>query len=171
MLHWSVIKTGRSASRLAGIIFLFTIIAITADAQSGKLPPFRMIQANGQLFKAQQLPMGKPILLVYFSPGCDHCEKLLQQMRKHRQHLEKLSVVLITYWPVKDVAAFVKQFSLQQYSNFYIGTEGNSFFVRSYYHLEKLPFMALFTKNGALVTQYHSEHGWNNLLQQIKNLK
>ncbi|MBO9592801.1 MAG: redoxin domain-containing protein [Niabella sp.] len=153
------------------LLILLLAAALAGNAQGKKLPAFQMVQANGQLFKAQQLPMGKPILLAYFSPGCDHCEKLVRQMRQRQAQLARLSVVLITYWPVKDVAAFVKQFSLQQFANFYVGTEGNTFFVRNYYHLEQLPFMALFTKNGDLVKQYHSEHEWNNLLQQIKNLK
>lgn len=157
--------------RRFSLLILLLAAAMAGNTQGKKLPPFQMVQANGQLFKAQQLPMGKPILLVYFSPGCDHCEKLVRQMRQQQAQLARLSVVLITYWPVKDVATFVKQFSLQQYANFYVGTEGNTFFVRNYYQLEQLPFMALFTKNGDLVKQYHSEHGWNDLLQQIKNLK
>ena len=43
-----------------------------ANAQKGKLPPFRMQTSSGKIFKAEQLPMGKPIILIYFDPGCDH---------------------------------------------------------------------------------------------------
>lgn len=165
-----------SSTYLLSILKLLIVVSLvtvgfSAVSQPNKLPPFQMIQANGKLFKAQQLPMGKPILLVYFSPGCDHCEKLVLQMTKHYKELKKLSVALITYRPVKDVASFVEQFALQQHPNFYTGTEGNSFFIKNYYHLEQLPFMVLFTKNGDLVQQYHSENEWNNLLQQIKRMK
>ncbi len=155
----------------AVLCLLFYAVSITTvQAQKNKLPPFQMVLASGKLFKAQQLPVGKPILLIYFSPDCDHCQKLMQQLLKHQKELNHVSVALITHRPVQEVAAFVKQFGLERQPNFYIGTEGNSFFVRNYYQLEQLPFMALFTKNGDLVKKYFSEKEWNDLLKQLKSL-
>lgn len=146
-----------------------TTVAFSATAQPHKLPPFQMMQANGKLFKAEQLPIGKPILLIYFSPGCDHCEKLMNSFVKNKDTFNNTSVAMITYYPVAAVRNFVKQFGLQKYSNIYVGTEGNPFFIKKYYNLTTLPFMALYTKNGDLVQKYYSEKDIGLLIRQLKN--
>ncbi|MBO9619229.1 MAG: hypothetical protein J7539_09365 [Niabella sp.] len=155
----------------AGFLILFLTAAFFSDAQGAKLPPFKMIRDNGTIFNATQLPMGKPIVLIYFSPGCGHCEQLMRNVLKQENALTRTSVVLITYQPVQEVIGFVQQFHLQSHLNFYVGTERNSFLVRGYYHLEKLPFIALFTKKGDLVCKYNSEKDWNLLLKQLKKLQ
>ena len=60
---------------LFGILLL---ISSSIYSQSGKIPPFKMIQANGKLFKAQDLPIGKPVVLIYFSPDCEDCHKFIE---------------------------------------------------------------------------------------------
>ena len=59
---------------------LMIIISQDLYSQKGKIPPFRMIKPNGTLFKAQDLPIGKPIIIVYFSPDCEECQKFTQEL-------------------------------------------------------------------------------------------
>lgn len=127
--------------------------------------------ADGMVFTATQLPFNKPILLVYFVPGCEHCETITRNLLKEKSLLAKFSVAMITYKSVGEVAAFISQFGLKKNRNFFVGTEGNSFFVKEYFNLQQLPFMALYTKNGNLVKKYTSEKEWDDLLKQIKKFK
>ena len=114
------------------IAISFLVTGSQLQAQSGKLPPFSMLKADGKLFRAQDLPMGKPILLVYFSPECDPCAKLMKDFFKQAASFQKASVAFITYLPVDRVSKFVKDYKLAQYPNIYTGTEGSTFFVRNY---------------------------------------
>jgi hypothetical protein len=52
-------------SYLLPLIFLFHFSAF-ADAQTGKVPPFRMVLKNGKIYKAENLPFGRPIIIFYF---------------------------------------------------------------------------------------------------------
>jgi thiol-disulfide isomerase/thioredoxin len=136
-----------------------------------KLPPFRMMQVNGEVFKAEYLPIGKPILLIYFSPDCDHCEKLMTDFVKHAEAFKKASVVMITYLPVERVAQFKKDYSINRFSNIVVGTEGMTFFVRNYYNLVEMPFAALHDKNGNLIRSYERDvplQDLSNLLNRLK---
>lgn len=157
--------------KTAGIFLWFLALTATGHAQKNKLPPFQVLQADGRFFKAEQLPFGKPIVLIYFAPGCDHCEKLMSSFIKNKETFCKASVAMITYYPLASVKDFIKQFGFQKYSNVYVGTEGNSFFIKKYYNLNTLPFMALYTKNGDLVQKYYSEKDMDTLIRQLKNLK
>ena len=139
-------------------------------AQAGKLPPFRMIQANGKLYKAENLPMGKPILIIYFSPDCDHCQKFMKEFFQKSNDFKKASVVMLTYQPVEKVVQFDKDYSIQKFSNLYTGTEGNSFFVRNYYNIMQMPFTALYDKNGNFITSYSREIPLKDLTKKLSAL-
>lgn len=140
-------------------------------AQSGKIPPFQMMQASGKIFKAQDLPMGKPIVIIYFSPECDHCEKMVKELMKRQADFKKASIAMVTYLPVEKVSKFVNQYALNKHSNIYVGTEGYSFFLKNYYKIMEMPFIALYTKNGDFIKSYSREIIWKELSDKLNNLK
>ena len=152
-------------------VLLYTSFTTSLHAQAGKLPPFRVLQTNGKVFKAQDLPIGKPIVIIYFSPDCDHCDVMTKEMMKQPEKYKKASVAMVTYLPVDQVGKFVQKHGLAKLSNFYVGTEGTSFFLRNYYKLNKMPFLALYTKNGDLVKSYTDESGMPQLVKQLSTLK
>lgn len=152
------------------LVLLLLLTSTALFAQSGKVPPFQMVQANGKIFRAQDLPMGKPILLVYFSPECDHCEKMLKAFFKQATNFQKASVALITYLPVDKVSKFAKEYNLAKHPNIYAGTEGSTFFVRNYYRVKEMPFVALYTKNGDFVASYEKDVDLSSLAEKLKRL-
>src|SRR5437016_6206191 len=69
------------------ILILFISLSLLlfsySDASAqGKVPPFRIMQSNGKVFKAEDLPFEKPILIIYFSPECDHCLTFMKDLFK-----------------------------------------------------------------------------------------
>jgi thiol-disulfide isomerase/thioredoxin len=158
----------------ASLTILIALMLFTSSflsAQTGKLPPFRIMQANGKVFQAQELPMGKPIVVIYFSPECDHCEKMMKEFSKKEASFRKASVAMVTYLPVDKVAKFVQQYGLNKYANIYVGTEGSTFFLKNYYKLTEMPFIALYTKNGDLVKMYRKEGALGELVAELNKLK
>ena len=152
--------------------FLFLLFTASfVHAQSGKLPPFKMMQTSGKIFKAQDLPMEKPILIVYFSSECDHCEKMLKEFFKQAANFQKASVAFITYLPVDKVSKFEKDYNMSKHPNMNSGTEGSTFFVRNYYKISTMPFVALYTKKGDFVTSYEKEVDLKMLAKMLKGLE
>lgn len=150
----------------------FLLLAFsTTHAQTGKIPPFRFLQSNGKIFKAEDLPKGKPVVLIYFSPECDHCELLVTELIKRSAEFKKSSIALITYLPLEKVSKFAVDYHLNKYSNIYVGTERSSYFVRNYYNIIDLPFAALYTKNGDLVKLYPKNVSLNELSMRLGSLR
>jgi hypothetical protein len=146
-------------------------VACLADAQSGKVPPFKMLQPDGKVFKAEDLPIGKPIIIIYFSKECEDCQQLTDKILNRIDDFKKVSIAMITYLSVESVSKFVMKNGLNKYPNIYIGTEGNYLFVLNYYKINKFPFLALYTKNGDLVKMYHDyEVDLDDLLSRLMNL-
>ncbi len=143
-----------------------------AYAQSNKVPPFRMMQGDGSIFMAQYLPLEKPILIIYFSPDCEECQKLTSDLVSRMTDFRNVSIAMITYQPPETLKAYVKKNNLTAYNNIYAGTEYPTLFVRDYYNVMHFPFLALYNKNGDLIKKYTSkEVDLNDLLSKVKLLK
>ncbi|TAL66287.1 MAG: hypothetical protein EPN88_08730 [Bacteroidetes bacterium] len=158
-----------------GIVFpilavLLLIISQNIFSQGGKIPPFQIIRSDGKLFKAQDLPIGKPIIIIYFSPDCEECQKFTEAMLLRMDDFWKASIAMITYLPVPNVAQYVSKYKLNIYPNIFVGTEGNSFIVRYYYNIKRFPFIALYNKNGDLLKIWDKEENIEDLSNRLKAL-
>ncbi|MEJ7740417.1 MAG: redoxin domain-containing protein [Chitinophagaceae bacterium] len=156
--------------RTTSFLFLLSLswIGLNALAQSGKVPAFKIVQSNGKVFQARDLPMNKPILIVYFSPDCDHCQTFMQELLNRTADFKKASIVLITFLAVDKVEKFVKDYNISQHSNIYAGTEGTSFFVRNYYKIRDMPFAALYDKGGHFICSYEKDVPFEELAGKVR---
>lgn len=150
------------------LVLLFFAKHGTTLSQSNKLPPFKMVTENGKVFTASQLPYNKPILLIYFDPSCDHCQDLTNKLIVHEGSLKTTSIAMITYVSVAEVKKFVVQSKLQQYKNYFVGTEGNTFFLRDYFRLVKMPFVALYDKDGNFIRSWYHPVDVNHIVSTLK---
>lgn len=154
------------------IIVLCLVLSANVEAQSNKVPPFRMVQSDGKAFMASQLPFEKHILIIYFSPDCEECQKLTHTITGRINDFRNVSIAMITYQPPQLMRDYVKKNNLLVYSNIYVGTEYPNLFVRDYYNIMNFPYMALYDKNGDMVRKYtNKEIDVDDLINRIRALK
>jgi thiol-disulfide isomerase/thioredoxin len=153
------------------LVMAMLATATNAGAQANRVPPFRIMQSSGKIFRAEDLPMGKPIIIIYFSPECAHCETMLKEFFKHAAQFKEASVTMITYLAQDKVARFEKDYPVKKYANIYAGTEGTTFFVRDYFKISEMPFVALYTKTGNFVQSYSREIPVKDLATKLKELE
>jgi hypothetical protein len=79
-------------------------------------------------------------------------------------------MVLVTYKPVTEVVAFEKKYKTGKYANMKIGTEGTRFYLRDYYKLIKMPFVALYDKKGNYSYSYRDQTPVDDLISRLKKL-
>lgn len=152
---------------LSAMIFLMSFVS---HSQSNKVPPFKMIQSDGKIFLAGNLPMGKPIVIIYFSPECEDCQQLTKELINRIKEFNGASIAMITNLSIDKVKRFVTEYHLDKYSNIFAGTEEDSYFVGNYYKVGQLPFMALYNKNGDLIKIYDKGLSIDDLLIRLRNL-
>lgn len=143
--------------------------ASSACAQT--IPSFKILLSDDNIFSATDLPKGKPVILIYFDPDCDHCQKLMKEFFPKMNEFRKAEIIMVTFKPVSDLIAFEKLHETSKYANVKVGTEGNTFYLRYYYGLEKMPFTALYDKNGNLVYSYKEQTPVDDLLRRFRDLK
>lgn len=70
------------------VFFLNCTVTVFSQKEKTAIPPFKIRLTNGEGFTYQQVDKNKPLVLIYFSPSCDHCkaftEALLKQKRNGR---------------------------------------------------------------------------------------
>ncbi len=149
---------------------MMLLISSAAHSQSNKVPPFKITQADGKTFFAANLPLGKAIVIIYFSPDCEDCQQMTKELLKRINEIKNASIAMITSQPKDMVKKFVSEYQLAKYSNIFIGTEEDSYFVGKYYKIGQLPFMALYNKDGDLIKIYNKGVSIDDLLLRIKDL-
>jgi len=153
-----------------GLICLSTMAFFSLAAFSQSLPPFKMYRSDKTIFNAAELPKTKPVVLIYFDPDCDHCQKLMKELFGKIEAFKKAEIIMVTFKSVEEVAAFEKQHNTQKYPNIIVGTEGIGFYLRNYYGLMTMPFTALYDKKGNLNYSYRKETFVDDLINRLKNL-
>ena len=58
-----------------------------------KFLPFHMVDDANQMFTDEDLPEGKPILLVLFNPMCDHCQRVAKAILANRAKFSNVTIV------------------------------------------------------------------------------
>lgn len=150
------------------MLLLNMLVSCNGFSQKPQLPAFKMTQADGSVYTAEQVEAGKPLLLVYFSPECDHCQVFMKSFFKRADEFKNTQVLFITYLPLDRLVKFESEYPLKIYKNIVAGTEGMSFVVRYFYEIKEMPFAVVYDKKGTLVGKYEREIPLDKIIPLLK---
>ncbi len=149
------------------IIILSSIFFFKTIAHAQTIPVFSIMQSNGKTLNTTKLPNTKPVILIYFSPDCDHCTTLLNSMFSQIHKFKTATILLVSFRPINEITEFEKKYKTANYKNIIVGMEQPVFFLKNLYQLESTPFTALFNKKGNLIYSYKKETQVNDLLMRL----
>ena len=132
------------------------------------MPQFKITQADGKIFKATELKAGRPTILIYFSPECDHCQVFMKEFFKKAERFSKSNVLMVTFLPINRVVAFVKEYPIGKYPNITVGTEGMGFLIRDHLGIQNMPFAAVYDKKNKLISKHERDIPLDEILLKIK---
>lgn len=150
------------------IFILNMLVSCNVFSQKPLLPVFKITQANGIVYSSEQVEAGKPLLMVYFSPECDHCHVFMKSFFKSADEFKNTQVLFITYLPLDRLVKFGAEYPLNKYKNIVAGTEGMSFVVRNFYEIKEMPFAVVYNKKGTLVGKYEREIPIDKIIPLLK---
>ncbi len=158
-------------SRVFKITVLLSSFFFTTTIKAQTIPEFSIVKSNGKTLSTSRLPKTNPILLIYFSPDCDHCTTLLNQIFSRFDPFKKATILLVSFRPMNEIAEFEKTYKTAGYKNIIVGIEQPVFFLKNLYQLQSTPFTALFNKNGNLIYSYKKETDVSDLIMRLKKIK
>lgn len=138
-------------------------------APGAPIPPFKVIRTNGAAITNNALKKGIPVMLMIFSPECDHCGQVLDTLKTLAGNFKETQLVLVTEARNKGLLKdFIKKTALAQYPAFSkIGWDGGNliYFIYTY---QLLPQVNVYNAEHKLLRTFTGVFSMDSLRRYIR---
>lgn len=131
------------------------------------LPEFRILKADSTWFTDQLIPQDKPVIIMYFNPDCEHCQKEAEVLVRNREILDSAFLLLASYDSPEDIGHFVKRYKLDQFRYMAAGRDAD-YYLPTFFKVEKTPFIAVYSRYHRFVKAFTDGAYPEELSQLIK---
>jgi hypothetical protein len=139
--------------------------------KSPTIPQFHLLRADSATYLTRDdLKKHHPTLIMYFSPDCDHCKHQTEFILAENDKFKNIEIVMATYQPFGEMKDFITHYKLTDHPNIKIGRD-DKFFFAPFYRIASLPFLALYDKNGDLITTFEGTHPADTILTAFEQKK
>jgi len=155
---------------------VLTITSLNAQTDDKPIPPYRILTTDSIYVTPTKLKKSGPVMIIYFSPDCTHCQHLTDEMtdilkaekKSHKKLLNNTQIVMITWSSLQSIQVFNKDYELAKYPNITIGTEGYTYVVQRYYQVKTTPYIAIYNKKGKLVQAFDKAPKMADIMTVLK---
>lgn len=161
-------------------LFLYCCVsAVSAQQQDTTLPAYKryptvpglqLFLADSTKYTNENLPSKKQLLLMLFSPDCDHCQHEAEQIVANREALKDTHIIMTSSYPLARIREFGERYHLTEMNNVVL-TKDPYYVLLSFYAVKSLPYLALYDKNRKLIRTYQGSVGIEQLLQSFKDAR
>jgi protein-disulfide isomerase len=137
--------------------------------QNPMLPDFALRMLDSvTVLHTRQLSKGKPIVFILFSPDCDHCAQLAQQINDSADALKGLQLIMVAPpVPLHDIKMFAYTNGLTQRDGVIVAQD-IEFFFGSFYKATTVPFIVVYDQKKKLVSSLTRMKHISELIQVIR---
>lgn len=122
---------------------------------------------NGQLVCIDEFDIQKPTVIIYFNPGCEHCQYEASEIGKQAELFEKANMILITPDDsTKRVEAFAAKYHLWEVDNLIILIDQDHKF-KDYFGTSIFPSVFIYGSDKKLLKLYKGEIKMEAILNYI----
>ena len=133
------------------------------------LPSFNLLLLDSTtIFNTKDIPAGKPVVLMYFSPDCEHCQHQTEAILKDMDSLRNVRFVLLTSLPFDKMRNFYAYYKLGDYKNITLGRDYEFFFSR-HYGSQYVPYLAIYDRHKKLVKVFDGGTKVSTLIQLVND--
>jgi hypothetical protein len=127
---------------------LFTAFSRPATIKSGMegrlLPSFELLLPDSSThLNTADIPVGKPLVFIGFSPICTHCMQETKEIISHIDQLKETQIYFVTTFPFKDMKVYYQYFKMAKYANITMGNDLKDYFL-PYFKASGVPYTVVF---------------------------
>jgi len=135
------------------------------------LPPLQLLLGDSLTkYTKNDIPKKRPVLVMLFSPDCNHCQQTAQEMVKHKEELKDIHIVMATTLPISKMNDFMETYGLKSFDNIVAGRD-IYYLLPSFYGIHSLPYMAFYNKKGELIRGFEGSIPLPRIIQTFKEAK
>ncbi|MFN4315251.1 MAG: TlpA family protein disulfide reductase [Chitinophagaceae bacterium] len=115
------------------------------------VPPFKfMLTDSVTYYSKEDLPSKKAVLLMLFSPDCDHCRHQTDSILANMEVLKKIQIVMASVLPLDRIKKFQEEYQLDRFPNMVVGRD-YQFLLPGFFQTHSLPSMGLYDRKKNLI--------------------
>ncbi|HVW97681.1 MAG TPA: thioredoxin domain-containing protein [Mucilaginibacter sp.] len=159
------------------VCFLAAVACTNAQTQPqafvppAYIPEYKILTTDSTYVTPANLKKNVPTMIIYFAPDCSHCQHLMFELKPHMKELKNMQVVMITFVKeIKAIQVFARDFDLNKYPNWTVGTEGYTYKVQQFYRVATTPYIAIYNKIGKPVKYIDKSPKVEDILAATKKL-
>jgi peroxiredoxin len=131
-----------------------TVNAPTPQPEKPKLPNFELMGLDGKVVSTASLPAGKPTVILFFHPNCEHCQAEARELQKHTDKFANTNFLMVTWDEMRNIRAFMAEYKLTAPIAAY---QINSNTLAQTYGQFNLPAVYIYNANRELVQQFNGQ--------------
>jgi thiol-disulfide isomerase/thioredoxin len=156
------------------MLFLCLLVSAAAFAQKDTmlppyqrfpgLPPLQLILEDSTTkYTKANLPKKKPVLIMLFSPDCDHCQHEAELFVANAEALKDIHILMITTAPIYRMKEFAETYKLATMKNVVMAKDPY-YLLPPFYDMRSYPFLALYDKKGDMIKVFDGTASIEKLL-------
>jgi thioredoxin-related protein len=135
------------------------------------VPPIQLLLGDSiTKYNKENIPSKKPVLIMLFSPDCNHCQHTAEEMYQNREALKDIHIVMATLLSLSEMNAFMKKYKLNEMKNVVAGKDVN-FVLPPFYAIKNFPYMAMYNKKGNLILGFEGSMPIAKVIKTFKDNK
>ena len=138
--------------------------------QKKTIPPFELQTVSKTIFTKDKLKKNVPLIIIFFSPTCEHCLHQMDDMMKRVKDFSKFQIVMATFQPVEELVEFNKKYQLSKHPNFTTGRD-EKYILPPFFRLQTFPYFAFYDKGGKLLSTHEGNISVDKILKRMKGGK
>lgn len=136
--------------------FLFDIASFAQtppDSAYINRPIFEIMKPDSSLFNNRQIPANKPVVFIYFSPDCGHCQIEAEAISKNADSLRNAFFVWVSYHEPDAIDAFAMKYHLKQQPNMVFGRDVQ-YRLPVLFKVKSTPYTVIYDKNKKFIKDF-----------------
>lgn len=140
------------------IAFLLFSASLHTQAQQAKdtipayqkepLPSFNiMVLPDSTKFSKADIENNKAVIVVFFSPDCEHCKHFTKQLVEKYDSLKQAKIIMVSSLDFSIIRKFYTENKIADYPAITMGRDANYFF-GTYFTIRSFPGVAVYDKHG-----------------------
>lgn len=154
--------------------FIFSILASNCQSNSASTPANSEIPSieilltdSSTIFQTNTLSASKPVVLLFFSSNCDHCQKEATDMVQKKEILSKIQLVMISTEELYAIRNFYNQFGLSVINKLIIGKDIRYAGIK-HFQFESIPYCALYSRGHKYLGSLERNFNTDSIILKLK---
>ena len=128
------------------------------------IPPFHLLKLDSATYLTKDdIKKNHRTIILYFSPDCEHCRHQTEAILANSDKFKDIEIVMATYQPFGELKDFNAHYRIFEHPNIKMGRDEKFFFV-PFYRIHNYPYLALYDKDGKLITTFEGTQKVDTLL-------